>query len=773
MKDIHLKRMPTRPNLRADISAPEDSDDDDDSETSEGPLLRKTTTILDKSLCCKSFFSLLALLVASATLIAILYSIGVGPWHLTHSRVMYGHSKYATFNCWNISTTSIFVPWDKEFSTRNMTAVFAKDYGKKYVESRASSLDDSNIDDLMNRTWEIYNYDFLTDGVLCWIRILHHKERRTVRCNWIHPDLGVPEWHCNMTCRPLILLPLQGYWDTEVVYAAPHRSSGCRTWLPRWEFWGDYHLNCREDVVVTRRPPVVRPPRTKAQPRPTSESFMNITAFLIKQGPRRFMFQHDQMDCYQQKFKMLDPCLWNKFVKCSGQNYMVLGIEEYLVKSRIWPKVVRTEIETWLNDSFPWTEIAVNQPYFIGDFPEGAVRSPVGLEGPHIANLRTQRIPTPDDLLNAPKDQFAKIDKCVAKKIFESLNDTTWVRTLSSPRCDIWQTINTLYATWTYQCPDPEVVPTAKLALQGWYENHYREWDWEFWGFQRKEFEAWVLPCLSQSNNYWIKYQYVATVYSKETTIWPGFFWRPDPYVNPRPWRMTCRSNNTECVIGLARSPCQTVLGWEDYCKAHYANAYDTHSSEVTWRKIDGVWRRAIVSGKTCTDAILGYHLQKRNRIVNVPVPFIPRPLIAIAEGHAFRKSLCKGEVDHGFDWIGPNLLYSNLTCYVTKETWQQCGHEDHRHNCYWYEVLGSTVGTTVTDVVEGVADVVGGGLSIVEGWLLGALNRLWPYLLGLLGVAMVLIMGKVVLAIWLKALCRCNRRDYKSLPSREERTSA
>ncbi|XP_043967960.1 uncharacterized protein LOC122828455 [Gambusia affinis] len=460
-------------------------------------------------------------------------------------------------------------------------------------------------------------------------------------------------------------------------------------------------------------------------------------------------------------------------MRCGSQNYIVLGIEEYITVSWVRVRAVRTEIEPWLNNSFPWTYIAPAELYYIGDFPEGTARSPDGLKGPQVADLRTQRLPTPDDLLNAPKDQFAKIDKCVAKRIFDSLNGTTWRRTLSSPRCDIWQTNHALFTVWTYECPDPDLVPTAKLALQGWYEDYYRKWDWEFWGFQQREFQNWVLPCLSQSNNYWIKYQYVATVYSKEVTIWPGAFWRPEPYVNPRPWRMTCRRNNTECVIALARKPCQTLIGWEDYCKDHYAEEYDTHSSEVTWRKINGVWRRAIVSGKTCTDAILGYHLQKRKSILNAPVPFIPHPIIAIAEGHAFRKSLCQGEVDHGFDWVGPNLMYSNLTCYVTKETWQQCGDGKNQHECYWYEVLGSSVATVVTDVVEGVADVIGGGLSIVEGWILSALSMLWPYLLGLLGVAVVLIMGKVIVEVWLKELCRCRGKDYKPLPPKAERTSA
>ncbi|XP_027862516.1 uncharacterized protein LOC114137885 [Xiphophorus couchianus] len=198
----------------------------------------------------------------------------------------------------------------------------------------------------------------------------------------------------------------------------------------------------------------------------------------------------------------------------------------------------------------------------------------------------------------------------------------------------------------------------------------------------------------------------------------------------------------------LARRPCHEVRGWESYCKQHYADEYDTHSSEVTWRKINGTWRRAIVSGRTCTDAILGYHLQKRKSILGLPVPFIPNPLVAIAEGHAFRKNLCDGHTDPGFDWVGPNLLYSNLTCEISKEIWEKCGKGSDQHDCYWFETLGSAIVTTLTDVVEGVANIVEGGLHIVGQWLLDALSLLWPYILGLLGVAVALIVGKIVLEV-------------------------
>ncbi|XP_032434015.1 uncharacterized protein LOC116729509 [Xiphophorus hellerii] len=399
MDAIGMRRRPTDPEL-LEVTSESDSstDTDDDSETSNEPLLRKTTTITGKSLCLKGLLTLLALLFAAAVLATIFYFIGVGPWYLTHTRVTYGHSKYATFNCWNTSTTAIFVPWDNETSIQNRTGLFAKNNGKKYVESRAFNLNDSTLDDLLNRTWEIYAYDFLDTEALCWIRVLQRKERRTVRCNWIHPDRGFPEWHCNMACRSLLLLPNQGYWDTEVVYPAPHRSSGCRAWLPRGEFWGDYHLNCRTDDIIPTAPTGNWTYRNASRGNlpvnatisPTPANLTNMTAFLIRQGPRRFMYQAEQQHCYKHHFLWLNPCLWNKFVKCAGQNYIVSAIEEYWADFWHSTRPLRTEIETWLNNTFPWTYIAEEQTFFMGDFPEGTVRSHTGLTELHIANLQEQ-----------------------------------------------------------------------------------------------------------------------------------------------------------------------------------------------------------------------------------------------------------------------------------------------------------------------------------------------------------------------------------------------
>lgn len=379
---------------------------------------------------------------------------------------------------------------------------------------------------------------------------------------------------------------------------------------------------------------------------------------------------------------------------------MVLSLREYLTVSWVRRRELKIESETWLNDTFPWIWTIGPEAYFEGDFPEGASRSPDGLKGPRYATIHVQHLPTPDDLL--------KINKCVAKRIFDSLNDTEWVRNDASLRCDIWQTGTTFFSTWKYNCPDPEIFPTAKLVLQAWHEEYCRSWNWEWRGLQEEELKTWVVPCLSQSDNYWIKYQYLTTVYSKECAIWPGPFWRPNLFVHPRPWRMTYTSNNTECIMGLARKSCQIVRGWEDHCKDHYADEYETHSSRVEWKKIKGVWRRAIGRGTTCTDAILGFQLKMRKSILSVPVPFILNILVAIVEGHAFWKSMCQGERDHGFDWVGPNLLYSNLTCRITTELWQKCGKEYYQHECSWYKTQNSTVATNVTEVVEEVADMVG-----------------------------------------------------------------
>lgn len=119
---------------------------------------------------------------------------------------------------------------------------------------------------------------------------------------------------------------------------------------------------------------------------------------------------------------------------------------------------------------------------------------------------------------------------------------------------------------------------------------------------------------------------------------------------------MQCDEANTTCIISLARRHCEEVLGWEAHCSSHYGDEYDTYSHEVIWKKVQRKWRRAFPPGVGYTKSILGHGMSRRKDVNGEFFPYVANPLIALAKGYAFRRSLCGGQ---------RNLAMSLFVTYV------------------------------------------------------------------------------------------------------------
>ncbi|MEQ2282223.1 hypothetical protein AMECASPLE_038357 [Ameca splendens] len=132
------------------------------------------------------------------------------------------------------------------------------------------------------------------------------------------------------------------------------------------------------------------------------------------------------------------------------------------------------------------------------DYPRGT-RTPL---------MYVQKLPKPDELLNVMAGDFHKTDQCVAQQVFDSLNNSVWSSNGASPRCDLWQADISVMSTWRYDCSVLNKIKTAKMLLQAWAEGHSRDWSRTWWGLQEYEVKEWVIPCLSQTDKYWVKYQY-------------------------------------------------------------------------------------------------------------------------------------------------------------------------------------------------------------------------------------------------------------------------
>ncbi|KAK9523672.1 hypothetical protein VZT92_017584 [Zoarces viviparus] len=342
----------------------------------------------------------------------------------------------------------------------------------------------------------------------------------------------------------------------------------------------------------------------------------------------------------------------------------------------------------------------------------------------------------------------------------------------ASPRCTLWQEWRQVWGTWQYDCTGLKENRTIKGTLQAWKETHTRDDSSTWWGLQKNEVLDWVVPCLTQTTNYWVKYQYIATVYSKDRDIWPGEWSKPEPYVGPQPWKMECDRGNTTCNISLAGRHCETVPGWTDHCQRHYGHEYETHVQEVTWKKgQDKKWRRTGPTTSSCTNLILGHRMKNRENVNGQIIPPVTDPIVFLAEGHAFRKSLCEGKEDKGFEWVGPNRLYGNGTCYSPEEHWLSCGSGRREHECSWIELTGASIVGTATIVVEEVAGKIGEGVTIVKGWMGTLFSWLWPYLLMIVGTVILSIITCAAIKGGVAATAAsCFKRNPKKKREVEER---
>lgn len=153
-----------------------------------------------------------------------------------------------------------------------------------------------------------------------------------------------------------------------------------------------------------------------------------------------------------------------------------------------------------------------------------------------------------------------------------------------------------------------------------------------------------------------------------------------------------------------------------------------------------------VPAGVGCTKAILGHGLSQRKNVNARLIPFVGDPTTMIAEGHAFRKSLCEGKEVSGFEWLGPNGLYNAGTCHSPEERWMTCGEGSRKHVCTWKETTRAVLANGLAGVKEEAIGAIGEGISIVGGWLGRLFAQLWPYLLAALGLFILVVVAAVLL---------------------------
>lgn len=732
--------------------------------------------------------------------LVILYQYGSHPWALTHARVHYKTTKTVHQTCWMVKSRNIYKEWDQRVDNLTTKEKWLVELGN--IEGWINL---AGSDNLTAENAVVQDLQELEDGVVVQILMLQKRVMREVSCNWIRPEAGDPAWYCTWGCRPLIGLTTQGYWEKEAIFPAPQHNATCVTILPRWTFWGSYNLTCTttgtqdhesdakesprrptnpstiadtvNDPTTHTQTPASTPagpdpgtrspmhPPNEAPPShtvplarpPLNDSTLNLLepASTADQRAREVLLRNITWDCVKKKLVRLDPCYWNVGKGCTGQNYMVLAPETrlgFFEWRGAFGRVANAHHEDWLNKTLPWVW-TVPLWHFRGTFSAGQLWTGRGLKGPYQTGMYVQKLPKPTDLMFVPSGDFQKIDECVAERMFQDLNNTEFESTGKSPRCPLDQ-YKEGWGVWRYDCRGLRVNKTIKGVLQAWKEGHVRNEGSTWWGLEKQEVQDWVIPCLRESENYWVKYQYLATVYSKDRDIWPGSLYRPDPFVNPRPWRMVCDRANTTCTISLVREPCQHVPGWEDYCNTQYEQEYDTYGHQTVWKKIRTVWVRAFPEGVGCAKAVLGHGMSRRRKVIGQIVPFAADPILMLAEGHAFRRSMCEGNESTGFEWLGPNSLYNSSLCYPQEEHWMRCGEGQREHECTWGERTRIVIKGGLTTLLEETEEIIGEGLSAIGGWVGNLLLKIWPYTLILFGliisgvIVMVLIKGGVEAAL-------------------------
>nr|XP_049618289.1 uncharacterized protein LOC125993627 [Syngnathus scovelli] len=561
------------------------------------------------------------------------------------------------------------------------------------------------------------NFANLTISLIC----KNKREEKIVKRNWIL-KVGEEhaEWYSNASCVPL---PESkgGYWEKsgkrpdEFSFPAPMKNSTCRGTYPGWEpCWSCLDLVCEKTQDYSSKRRLNRVPRSLSD----------------SQKPVFW-------DC-QRVFSRLNACYFNVGQFCENNYHVIMWAYKFQkMKSPVAvstrggrkfnPNKEPVDFEFWLNSSFPWLW-QVQRQIAVPSSDQGRHRL-----YPSARHLWVQRLPTPADLLTVTPGEFDKIDQCVVGKIYAGLHGKDWT-VGKSPRCDLDEIKRSVLGTrWVHNCASLLVNKTVKGILQAWSEINVRDPAKTWWGFNGYEMKQWVIPCLNVTTNYWVQYQFMSTVYSKETDIKPTGIYSPYIYVNPRPWAMTCNTEKTKCLIALAREQCVTLPNWKEYCLDKYQDERYRSVEGALWEYVSpqNRWRRQPARDRVpCSTWVQNEGLLNLGKPVSIPYR-LPA-LMQIAEGRAFRKSLCEGRQFIGFDWVGPNRIFNNGTCFSPSEHWIKCGHGEYIHDCTWYEKIGAALQSATSAAVEAFGDVISGALEVV-------LGPIWAWVLvgfALIGIA-------------------------------------
>jgi len=519
----------------------------------------------------------------------------------------------------------------------------------------------------------------------------------------------------------------------------------------------------RADPGVTSGPPrldhPLRPERALTTEEILNAEFPNISS------PDRVQYENT-VQCTKEMRKKLDPCYWSLANTCNGQEYLVNALANGGASGS--QGVQKPDGGCWLNDTFPWIWVKKITHY---RYPEPGYNpvenylrlfqiSPIALRliktaqwvtlKPQDSQMYVQKLPTPPELWAVPQGDFARIDGCVAKAAYTALHDTKYENKGYSPRCPIKQIKVLWYSLWIQNCSGLDTGGTIKSVLQGWVEGRLGRWSSHtWWGIQESELLGWVIPCLPLTRNYWIQYQYLATVYSRYRVIWPGYYAPKEIHAVPRPWSMICNQRNTTCRISLARHRCDTVPGWKGQCERWYQGRYASYAQEVKWVKSGGGWIRSIPLHGGCAKYAAFEVKGRRSHEERENAPYTGHGLLQIAEGHAWRQNLCQGGERAGYAWVGRNSMYSNRTCLSPEETWT-CGLGREGHTCRWYEGLLATAGDTAAIVIEETAGIIGQGVKGLSSWglsqIMTLLSPLWPILFTCFGIVALVIVTVAVL---------------------------
>ncbi|KAE8299791.1 hypothetical protein D5F01_LYC02209 [Larimichthys crocea] len=341
---------------------------------------------------------------------------------------------------------------------------------------------------------------------------------------------------------------------------------------------------------------------------PMQESTLKLIdpGFEPKEGPYPQWIKNVTRDCVYKQLRSLNPCFWNTGKKCDGQNYMVITPATrpwFMDQKGAYGTIPNAYHEDWLNSTLPWIWVTPLQ-HLVGAFPEGQRWTGLGLKGLYKTDMYVQKVPRPNDLTSVPSGDFQNVDRCVAERIFRDLNNTVFVSDGKSPRCPLNQVRTMAWAHWIYDCSGLRANKTVKGVLQAWKEGYRRDSKSTWWGLEQDEVRRWVVPCLVNTSSYWLKYQYIATVYSKDRDIWPGMWSKPVPVVSPRPWAMSCNHANSTCMNGAGCIRCgltldQAKILWDVtpalWCTECYVGHFPIQSARGIMSRKDGLYTPMIV----------------------------------------------------------------------------------------------------------------------------------------------------------------------------------